>query len=176
MALIVTPGATNADAFASFATVTAYATAKGLTWTVDAVLGEPAIRRATAYLSNSFTWDGLKVHGRPQALAWPRAGVVDAEGWAVDSATIPQEIVDACCEGAVYELASPGGLTPTVVLAEKIKRKRERVEGVVDEETEYFGSPSSAQDARPILTLLEDMVAGLTRTDTNPLAGATVRR
>lgn len=171
MALIVTPGATDADAFASFATVSAYATAKGLTWTVDATLGEPAIRRSTAYLSNSFTWDGLKTNGRPQALAWPRIGVADAEGWSVDSAAIPQEIVDACCEGAVYELANPGGLNPTVVLAERIKREKT---GPLD--TEYFGSTPNASDSKPILTLLEDMVSGLTARDSNPLVGTAVRR
>lgn len=55
-----------------------------------------ALVTATAMLDRQ-EWMGSKT-GDPQTLDWPRTGVSDPEGNAVDSATVPQFILDAACE------------------------------------------------------------------------------
>lgn len=106
MTLTVETGAglSDADAYASIATVDAYATARGLTaWTgVDAVK-EAAIREATVYLDASYSWKGA-IELETQALSWPREGVTDKEGREVTG--LPQRVVDACCELAVMKLSA----------------------------------------------------------------------
>src|SRR4051812_4464605 len=77
-------GLANADTFASLAAFEAYWDQRGFDYSSyddDAI--EAALRRASSYLSNSFSWAGYRVKGRAQALAWPRFDVVDSEGWGV---------------------------------------------------------------------------------------------
>src|SRR5690606_8275036 len=117
MALTVEDGTgkADADAFVSVDDCAAYCADNGLTaWDDgDADTWEPAIRRATSWLSTAFTWKGCRANGRSQALAWPRADAEDGEGEAIPADEVPVEIVQACCEAAVYELANPGLLSPT---------------------------------------------------------------
>jgi hypothetical protein len=170
MALIVTPGAGNADAFVEVADVTAYAAAHGLTWVATTSVAEPAIRRATIALSTGFHWKGYRTSGRAQSLAWPRTDVEDAEGETVNPDSIPAEIFAACCEMAVYEQASPGGLSPTVILTDRVKRER-----IGQIETEYASSAMTAEAARPILTRVNDLISGLLAGSNNPLVGTAAR-
>lgn len=176
MALVVESGtgSATADGFASAATVDTYAENRGHTaWTdeTDDDLKEAAIRRATTYLSAAFTWKGSRRQGRDQALAWPRYGVHDADGWVVASDAVPTEIVQACCELAVYELATPGGLSPTVDLTARVKRKK-----IGPIETEYAVPSMTADSARPILTLVEDLISGLLANGSNSnLVGTAAR-
>jgi hypothetical protein len=161
MALTVTPGSATADAFVSVAACDTYCTARGLTdWTgaadSPADVKEAAIRRATAYLCNAFAWKGLPTSGRTQALAWPRAEVCDADGYAVPTDTIPREIVDACCEIAVREIVTPGYMSPDVVLTDRIK-----AESIGPISTTYADNGAAASASRPVLLLVRDMVAGL---------------
>ncbi len=58
-----------------------------------------ALVTATSMLDRQ-EWTGSKT-GDPQTLDWPRTGVSDPEGNAVDSATVPQFILDATCELAL---------------------------------------------------------------------------
>lgn len=46
-----------------------------------------------------------------QSLQWPRTGVTDAYGDAVDSVIVPQAIKDACCELALSLALNPSGET-----------------------------------------------------------------
>lgn len=55
-------------------------------------------------------WMGEKTVSA-QLLQWPRTGVTDAYGDAVDSATVPQAIKDACCELALSLALNPSGET-----------------------------------------------------------------
>jgi hypothetical protein len=152
-------GLGDADSFISLADATAYHAARGnAAWTAEGVtddLREQALRRATSFLSASFPWAGYRVRGRDQALAWPRYGVSDVEGWAVPSDAVPREVRDATAEVALRELAAPGSMTPDVVLSERIKSEQ-----VGPIRTEYFGS-TSVDEVRPTLLIVRDLVGGL---------------
>lgn len=168
-------GSATADAFVSVETCDAYCEAQGLTdWTSatrsPADDDEAAIRRATTWLSNSFSWKGTRLNGRSQALAWPREDVVDEEGEEVATDELPAELVNACCIAAAYERANPGGLTPTVTLTDRVKREK-----VGPLEVEYVANAPDAESARPVLTLVRDMIAGLLATGSNSLVGRAVR-
>jgi hypothetical protein len=175
MALTVTPGSATADAFVTVADCDNYCTAQGLTdWTgaadSPADVKEAAIRRATAHLSNAFSWKGSRTAGRSQALAWPRLDVEDEEGNEVDSDAIPVEIVQACCHIAAAEVATPGVMNPTVDLTARIKRER-----IGPIETEYASVANQAELARPVLLVVGDLVGGLIAAGTNSLVGTAIR-
>ena len=168
-------GLAGADAFVSLADCTTYCTAHGLTdWTGQPSsppdLKEAAIRRATSHLSNAFTWKGYRLNGRSQALAWPRAGVRDQEGEDVASDEVPVEIVQACCEIAARELTTPGFMTPDVTLTDRVKREK-----VGPIETEYAATPLTAEAAKPIVSLVNDLIGGLLATSSSSLVGTAVR-
>lgn len=176
MALTVETGAglADADAFVSVADCTTFCEARGLNgWTErtsDPDADEAAIRRATAWLSSAFTWKGYKLNGRLQALAWPRTDVVDEEDEDVASDEIPAEIVQACCIAAAYERANPGGLTPNVTLTDRVKSEQ-----IGPIRTEYASTSMTADAARPVLTMVLDVVSGLVAVGSNSLSGRVVR-
>lgn len=175
MALTVATGTLADDAFVSVADCTTYCDNHGLTdWTSatrsPADDDEAAIRRATAWLSNAFTWKGYKLNGRLQALAWPRSDVVDEEDEDVASDEIPAEIVQACCIAAAYERANPGGLTPNVTLTDRVKSEQ-----IGPIRTEYASTAMTADAARPVLTMVLDVVGGLVAVGSNSLSGRVVR-
>lgn len=175
MALITTPGAADADSFVSLADCDTYCEAQGLTdWTsVGASPPEPreaALRRATTHLSTGYGWKGTKVNGRSQALAWPRSGVEDGDGDAVDADTIPSEIIAATCIIAAKELQTPGYMSPAVVLTDRVKRER-----VGELETEYVTATNTPDAARPVLLQIGDLVGGLIASGTNALVGTAIR-
>jgi hypothetical protein len=130
-----------------------------------------AIVRASAFLTNAFVWGGLKVHGRDQTMAWPRVNMIDREGWVVPSTEVPREVTAACAEIALYEAETPGAMNPNVVLAEKV-----RSEQVGSIRVEYANLFTSASDARPTLTVIQDLLAPfLSSGGGSALSGKTVR-
>lgn len=151
-------GLANADALISVVGATAYHAARGnAEWaSVSYSEGdrEAAIRRATAFLSNSFTWAGLRTHARNQALAWPRSGVVDQEGNGILADEIPIEVSDACAEIALRELVAPGAMNPDFTSSELVKREK-----IGQIEVEYALSSTSADAQRPVLLVVRDMVS-----------------
>lgn len=168
-------GLANADAFVSVEGCTEYCEAHGLAgWTEvprsPAADDEAAIRRATSWLSNSFTWQGAKLKGRGQGQAFPRIGVIDEEGNDVPSTEVPIEIVQACCIAAAYERENPGGLTPNVSLIDRVKSEQ-----VASIKVEYVTPPSTADASRPVLLAVVDVISGLLSTTTSSLAGRAVR-
>lgn len=48
-------------------------------------------------LINRQTWQGTR-DDQYYPLAFPRSGLLDADGAAVDSSIVPQQVIDACCE------------------------------------------------------------------------------
>lgn len=157
MALVTETGAglANADAFITLAFADAYHTAKGnTTWTGTDALKENAIRRATTYLSNSYTWKGLRSHGRSQALMWPRAGIWDQEGYGIPSDQIPIEIQNATAEIALRELVTPGAMNPDFVASDLVKK-----ETIGPMSVEYALASVSADAQRPVLLIVRDMVS-----------------
>lgn len=145
--LIIETGAglADADALISVPDCDAYHAARGsAAWTGEDTAKESAIRRATAYLSRSVAWAGVRTHGRAQALAWPRSGCIDGESNGIASDEIPGEIVDACAELALIELATPGALSPVITPSKAVKR---RVIGPI--ETEYANPLAGVNESRP---------------------------
>lgn len=148
-------GSATADALISLAACGAYHLARGNAgWTGADADKESAIRRASAVLSMAYPWAGMRSHGRSQALAWPRAGVVDREGYGILATEIPVEIVSACAEIALRELVSPGAMSPDVVPSELVKREK-----IGPMETEYANTTVGADAHRPVLIAVRDLVA-----------------
>lgn len=165
-------GKSDANALVSLSGLKAYADERGTSYSAysdDQLNG--AIVRASAFLTNAFVWDGLKVNGRDQTMAWPRVNMTDREGWVIPSDEVPREVVAACTEVALYEAATPGSMNPTVVLAEKV-----RSEQVGSIRVEYANLFTSASDARPTLTVIQDLLAPfLSHGRGSALSGKTAR-
>lgn len=99
MAIVVEDGSmpAGANAYASVATVDAWATERGrnAAWlALSTAAKEAAIVQATDYL-NGLRWFGKKVAQR--VMAWPRVGVLDIDGWPYGSDEVPDVVVYVCC-------------------------------------------------------------------------------
>lgn len=167
MTLVVTPGASDADSYASIAEADAYLALVGGAWTGTNADKEMALRRATAWIDATYEgrWGGWRKNGRDQALSWPRYGVYDAEGFVVAFDAIPAEIRNATCQAAARELAKPGALAPDVVSGTIARRKK-----VGPLEVEYAGS-GGAYEMVPTLTVVDGILARLL---TNATGGGSV--
>lgn len=116
MALIVETGAvvSGANTYASIATVAAYCASMGYAeWAASGVTDaqrEAAVLRAMSYIE-ALPWYGIKT-ARDNPLAWPRSGMCDREGYALDSDAVPAVVVKALCEAAYRELKAAGTLQP----------------------------------------------------------------
>lgn len=99
MALVTTLKAADADSYATLAEFQAYAASMGWTLTATDAAQEAALRRATMYLDDTYTWRGLRA-SKLQALAWPRTDVIDRDDYHVSAESIPARIKSAQCEAA----------------------------------------------------------------------------
>jgi hypothetical protein len=127
MPLTVTPGAPDADSYATLLQADAYAEARGWAdWTGEDELKERALRRAVEWLDAGYLtrWPGRRANGRAQRREWPRIEAVDASGDDVDAATIPDEVVAAQIEAALRELIVPNSLTPDYVPGRTVRREQ----------------------------------------------------
>ncbi len=120
MSLVVEDGSIvdGAQSLASVAYADTYFTSRGnAVWAAAATESkEAALIRATDYLCG-LDWDGTTVRA-DQALCWPRSGMTDKDGWAVDINVVPDAVQRACCEMAVEALG--GALTPSLDRGGKI--------------------------------------------------------
>ena len=160
MALTVTPGASNADSYASLAFALAYHAARGnAAWAIGLDADrETALRRATVWLDSTYRaqWpQGYRINGRVQALDWPMSNVRDAAGWYVDYTTIPVEIANATCEAALREYAKPGSLLPDYVQSQAVESATAGPVSVT------FKASSGAATIVPILTLVDGILGRL---------------
>ena len=73
-------------------------------WTAASSATQAAALVSATRLLDRQRWAGEKTSDA-QALAWPRTGVTDAEGNAVDSAEIPTKVIQACYEVAAQMVA-----------------------------------------------------------------------
>lgn len=95
--LVATPGASNADSYATLAELEAHFTkfgapSSGWTGAVDDVKCRFA-RVATQWMDARWRWVGAVADlATPQALAWPRYDASDAEGRAYASTVVPGAI------------------------------------------------------------------------------------
>jgi len=113
MALIATPGATDANTYATYAEAEAYIESRLHidNWTdSNDDNREAAIMWATALLDRLCNWDGRKAVDT-QALRWPRSFIYDPDGNPVSGTTIPQFLKDATAEFALHLIGSDFTIT-----------------------------------------------------------------
>ena len=100
MALIVTPGASNANSYATLIEADAYHDTRlhNAEWTAagDATK-EAALIWATRELDANFCWYGRKAT-EEQSLDWPRYGMYDKDGYSIDSDIVPDQVKNAEAE------------------------------------------------------------------------------
>lgn len=132
MAFIVEDGTgvAGANAYMTVAELDAYWADRGVTLDGDK---EAAIIVATQYVDGSFRWKGAIVFA-DQSLDWPRVGVVDDEGRAVDSMSIPDRLKFAVAEYAQRQLNAP--IQPDVSDEGALKRIKKKVD-VIETEKEF---------------------------------------
>lgn len=160
MVLVVETGAAmaDADAFVSLEDFKAHCDKRGYTYGDDDNLIDQAIVRATAFISESYSWQGWRVKSRnssdgAQALSWPRYDVIDEDGYTVPADTVPIEIVKATIEVARKELAVPEVMTPSYTPSEQVKREKfDKIE------FEYAVGVGGAESVRPVLLFVRDLI------------------
>ncbi len=154
-----------ADFYGTVVGADAYHAARDNTaWTGADSVKQAALLRASAFIDslgfdgNELLWPGEKTGGRAQLRQWPRTGAVDAEGHAIDAATVPLEIEYATYEAALRELVTPGSLSPDYVPATQVKR--EKIDVI---EVEYFASAAggAVPPTSPIIPLILSLLAPL---------------
>lgn len=165
--------------YGSVAGADAYHSARAnAAWTGSDDAKQAALIRASAYIDGKYQqqnscgrWEsmfsGSKTGGRGQELQWPRTGASDNEGAAIPSSEVPAEIEKATYEAALRELVTPGSLSPDYVAADAIKRQKVDVL-----EIEYQATTDGGVPTRPVLTVVDELVAPLLRS--NRLCGVAV--
>jgi hypothetical protein len=107
MSLVATPGAANANSYATVVEYKAYWGARLFNTAPlaasDAVI-EQALEWSCRLLNSLFRWTGASTDA-VQALSWPRTGMLTANGFPLDSTVVPAELKNAQCEYAGILLA-----------------------------------------------------------------------
>jgi hypothetical protein len=152
-----------------------YAAAHGLSFpdTTSDDDGEAACRRATAWVDATYRsrFPGYRTNRREQALEWPRAYAYDAmcPPNLIPSDEVPSEVIKATCEAAVRELASPGSLSPDYVPSQSVKQE------TVGPITTVFGGTGTIADVRPLLPIIDGIMATLVGSGSSSLFGKAIR-
>lgn len=162
-------GLADAESYVSAADCAAYAAKRGLSFPDSpAAPAESALIIATAYIDSTYRgrFPGQRVKGRNQALEWPRAYATDIGGNDIAADEVPVEIINATCEAAIRELASPGTLSPDFDRDSYVKRQKA---GSV--EIEY------GANARPgtSFTLVDSALSNILRSNSGGLSIRAVR-
>lgn len=164
MALIVEDGTglLMADSYVDLETAEAYHASYGnVNWTGDETDKETALRRASRYIDARYR---SRLPGSrslaTQRLLWPRRNVLWDDGTAMAYDSLPTALVSAVCEAALLELQTPGTLNPVIVPGEQVQS-----ETVGPLSTTYRSSGNATRDARPVVTLIDDIMAPLLDSD-----------
>jgi hypothetical protein len=122
LTLVETPGATNANTYATLAEAEDLVLAMAFpgTWGTATTAQKNAALTTAARRLDTLTWKGTR-SSLTQALAWPRAGVVDRDGFGLDGTTIPARLKAAQVELAVRELAEDRGADPVAGAPQRVK-------------------------------------------------------
>jgi hypothetical protein len=164
MALTVTPGGASDDAMLTLSGFKAYADARNWDYSGfdDTTAIEPAIRVGTVFVEGvggptaglSSRWPGKKASASQRRI-WPRTGAKDVDGLAIDADTIPASVEGAVAEAAWYELNNAGTLHAQINPSEVVKQEKVGPLSV----TYQDGSTGTAWDYRPMLTVINDLLA-----------------
>lgn len=164
MALIVEDGTgkTDADAYISVADADTYhaAHSNDTDWTAASTgEKEKGIRLATQYLDARYVgrWIGARKQEN-QALAWPRSGGVDSDGYTIDDDSLPVKLTHACAELALKVVAGDTLLADDTA-AGTIKSKLQKV-GSLEQSIEYLGGQTQYKKYRLVEYLLRELLVG----------------
>jgi len=157
MAFIVEDGTgvAGATSYASEDDFDTYVEDRNYTVTVGDT--ETALVRATQVLDATYRkrYPGARTNGRDQSLEWPRTGATDDASNTIADDEIPVEIIDATCELALRELASPGSTMPDIDRGGQPRRLRA---GSV--EIEYGANASATATFSLIDGILDGLLSG----------------
>lgn len=151
-----------ADYYGSLAASLAYHEARGnAAWSAAGVEDEKreaALLRSSEWLDGVYRsrWPGRRTEGRSQARDWPRIEAIDADGNAIASDEVPQEVEHATYAAALRELSKPGSLSPDIVIGQA--KVLTAVKGIVWTPLRSF---ATTEDMAPTLTEVERVLSGL---------------
>lgn len=104
MALVETPGAADANTYATLVEFNAYVAARvpAYAWVAAATDGqkEAALQAAAREMDADFDWTGVATDD-VQAMCWPRKGMLNRNNYAILETAIPKTLKDAQCEFAL---------------------------------------------------------------------------
>lgn len=151
-------GLSDSNAYVSVDDCVAYCTARGLTFGASpTTTGEQAIVRGSAAIDAIYrnTLPGFKRTGRAQAMEWPRSGAYDNSDELIPDDEVPIEVVQATCEAAVRELASPGSMMPDLERGGGV-----RILKAGSVEIEYGANAANTTTFSTINNLLSGLISG----------------
>lgn len=125
---------------------------------------ETALKNATQYLDAVYgeKWLGLRSNSS-QRLDWPRSGIVDRDGFAVTSTTMPRVLLECAAILAHLDITETNGLLPNLAASTvNIKREFKKV-GPLEKETEYFGSTDQFKTFSLVEELIDELIRRVTR-------------
>jgi hypothetical protein len=151
-------GLAGSTSYVAVATATSYHADRGNTaWAAIAsdALRQVALIRASQAIDHmgQERFPGTR-HSTTQGLDWPRDDAYDLEG--NELTLVPTPVVNATCEGALLEAATPGILSPSLERGGRIKL--ERVEGAVT--VEYDTSAPSTTNYTTVTRALAPVLNG----------------
>jgi hypothetical protein len=116
-------GVSGANTYATLGYISGYCSDMGFTsWSSVSTNNQiAAVLRAMDYIE-SFPFKGVKVLYN-QDLKWPRSGMYDEDGYALDNDTIPEGLKKALSKAAYEESQSFGVLQPNITSADYIVEK-----------------------------------------------------
>lgn len=150
-------GLADANSYATEAEADDYFEDRGQTTAWDAITDkEGALVRGSSYIEAMYgsRWPGTRLNGRGQALGWPREDGLDQSGEEIAENAVPVEVKYAAFEAALREGASPGSLTPDYASSARVTHERVDV-------LEVSYSDSSTANTRPIITMIDELLAPL---------------
>ncbi len=108
MPIIATPGAADANSYATVLEATAYNDSRlyASAW-ADAEPDDQikALQQATRMIDSKYVWNGIATF-ETQALGFPRTGLLTRNGYPLNPNTIPQDLINATSEFARQLLAT----------------------------------------------------------------------
>lgn len=115
---------------------------------------EAALIRASTAIDARYSasYPGYQKSGRDQGLQWPRAAAYDVSGWLIRDDEVPKEVIQATCEAAVRELASPGSMMPDLERGGQIQSLRAGSVGIT-----YAANAT----AKTTFTLIDGIMANI---------------
>lgn len=166
MALTVETGSglVDAESYASIADVDAYIAKYYPAFVVDwAALSTSAqethLRLGTRYIENKYRarWKGYRTTAT-QALAFPRTGIEDIDGYCVGSNTIPTRLIQATIEAAKRSVEDVDLEADVDANSQAIKSESKRLD-VLSKSVEYAGAKATEARYTVIDRLLADYLA-----------------